>query len=196
MDAELERVRERASGEVKAMAGRLEFESGKRAMLEGRTQELSQAGDAAREELEALRGQMAEAGEAARVEIERTKHLLEEARKAIKPRAARKIAAAEDVARQERERNHELQQQLDEARNRLLVEVASRVSGEEALASSGERLEEAEAAVARERDELQAMHRRVEELSAAEQAARIAAEAADERLAQARNALCQGTPAD
>ena len=85
-----DKAQELARGEQKALAGRLEVESGKRAMLEGRTQELTQAGDAAREELEALRLQMADAREAAQAEIERTKRSLVEARKAIKPRAARR----------------------------------------------------------------------------------------------------------
>ena len=192
----MKQERERAQDELKELAGRLESESGKRAMLEGRTLELTQASDAAREEAEALRAQMADAGEAARLEIERTKRALAEARKAIKPRAARRIAAIENVTRQERERNRELQEQLAQARDHLAEQVAAKVAGEQALANSNERLEQVEAEVALEREEREAMHRRVQELSAAEQAARIAADDADVRLAQARNALASGTRAD
>ena len=124
---------------------------------------------------------------------------------------------ASSSPRHERGRSLELEQQLTEARKHLAEQVAARVAGEQesgraneqlerctrecaqaeqALATSSDRLKEAEAEIARERDERQAVQRRVEQLSAAERVARVAAEDADERLAQARGVLAEGSRVD
>ena len=216
LDGKLARAQEVARGEIAALTERLDVEREDRAVLIGRLQELTQAREAARAELRALGQQLTDARELAHVAVERLQHSLVQARNEVKPRAARRIAAAERVAQRERERVRELGLGLAEVREQFAEEAAARVAGdqelgrareqlellaregaeaEQALATMHERLGEAEAQAACEREGREACERKAEQLSAAGQIARAAADDAEQRLAEARNVLSEGARA-
>ncbi len=182
-------------------------------MLEGRVQELTEARDAARAEVEASTRRLVEVKECSRVEIERVKLSLVEARKEVKPRAARRIAAAEARARHEHDRAVEFTRQLGQFREQLAAEIADRVAGEQererllseverltalreeanqTLATLDERLNEVEGTLADEREKRLASEHEARELAEAEHAARAAAQGSEERLAQALSVLSDG----
>ncbi|MBA2793358.1 MAG: hypothetical protein H0U32_05120 [Thermoleophilaceae bacterium] len=78
-----------------------------------------------------------------------------------------------------------------------MLELLARegADAEQALATMDERLGKAEGQAAREREGREACERKAEQLSAAGQIARAAAEDAEQRLAEARNVLSEGAHA-
>ena len=78
--------------------------------------------------LEARVQELVDAGDTASREVERLQKSLVQACNHVKPRAARRIAAAEAQAREERERRSELEMRLTETDRKLAEEAAARVS--------------------------------------------------------------------